>query len=84
MAPREEDTAQKFSFISFGGGRHGCLGEKFGFLQTKTIWSELVRNFEFEPLHKSFPLPDYSAIVVGPRVEECMVRFKRKVPRATK
>jgi sterol 14-demethylase len=83
LAPREEDKAEKFSFISFGGGRHGCLGEKFGFLQTKTIWSVLLRTFDFEPLNDAFPQPDYSAIVVGPKVNECMVRYKRKFPRGT-
>lgn len=81
LAPREEDKQAKYSFISFGGGRHGCLGEKFAFLQTKTIWSLLFRTFDFEPMEKEMPLPDYSAIVVGPRPEKCMMRFKRKVPR---
>lgn len=32
-APREEDKAKPFSFIGFGGGRHGCLGSNFAYLQ---------------------------------------------------
>lgn len=80
LEPRSEDKAQKYSFISFGGGRHGCLGEKFGFLQTKTIWSMLFRTFDFELVESEMPLPDYTAIVVGPKVDKCVVKFKRKVP----
>ncbi len=32
-APREEDKAAPFSFIGFGGGRHGCMGSNFAILQ---------------------------------------------------
>jgi len=84
MPGREEDKAQKYSFLSFGGGRHGCLGEKFGFLQTETIWSCLIRTFDFERDETTLPDPDYTAIVVGPKPEKCVVRFRRKIPRTNK
>lgn len=84
MPGREEDKAQKFSFLSFGGGRHGCLGEKFGFLQTETIWSIMFRTFEFERDETELPPADYTAIVVGPKPDKCRVRFRRKVPRGEK
>lgn len=77
---REEDKKARFSFIAFGGGRHGCLGEKFGYLQTKTIYSILLRDFDIEPVLKDMPPPDYSAIVVGPKPEQCMIKFKRRKP----
>lgn len=84
MAPRYEDdfqregsTVGKYSYIAFGRGRHACLGERFAFLQIKTIWSVLFRLFDFEPVDAALPKPDYSAIVVGPKAP-CMVRFKRK------
>ena len=32
-SPREEDRAAPFSFIGFGGGRHGCMGSNFAYLQ---------------------------------------------------
>ncbi|CAF1649850.1 unnamed protein product [Adineta ricciae] len=72
-----EDQVEKFSFIAFGGGRHSCLGERFAYLQVKTIWSILLRKFDFE-LCQEHPLPDYSVLVVGPK-PPCMVRFKRKI-----
>ena len=75
LEPREEEKKKKFSFIGFGGGRHVCLGEQFGYLQVKTIWSTLFRNFEFE-LVDEFPEPDYTALVVGPK--NCRVKFTRK------
>ncbi|KAJ8475980.1 hypothetical protein OPV22_019707 [Ensete ventricosum] len=73
---RDEDKAAgAFSYISFGGGRHGCLGEPFAYLQIKAIWSHLLRNFEFE-LISPFPENDWNAMVVGVK-GEVMVRYKR-------
>jgi len=55
----------------------GCLGEKFGYLQIKAIWSHLLRNFDFELVSdKPFTI-DYSSIVVGPTTP-CLVRYKRR------
>ncbi|XP_020591390.1 obtusifoliol 14-alpha demethylase [Phalaenopsis equestris] len=74
---REEDKAAgAFSYISFGGGRHGCLGEPFAYLQIKAIWSHLLRNFEFEMI-SSFPQIDWNAMVVGVK-GDVMVRYKRR------
>ena len=74
---REEDKAAgAFSYISFGGGRHGCLGEPFAYLQIKAIWTHLLRNFEFE-LVSPFPLNDWNAMVVGIK-GEVMVNYKRR------
>ncbi|XP_002982721.2 obtusifoliol 14-alpha demethylase [Selaginella moellendorffii] len=74
---REEDKAVPFSYTSFGGGRHGCLGETFGYMQVKTVWSILLRNFEME-LVSPFPEIDWNAMVVGPK-GKVMVRYKRKL-----
>ena len=73
---REEDLKEKSAFLAFGGGRHGCLGERFGYLQVKTIWSLLFRHFEWE-LCAPLPARDFSAIVVGPKMP-CKIKFKRK------
>lgn len=76
-AERDEDKAAgPFSYISFGGGRHGCLGEPFAYLQIKAIWSHLLRNFELE-LISPFPEIDWNAMVVGVK-GKVMVRYKRK------
>jgi sterol 14-demethylase len=74
---REEDTkAGPFSYISFGGGRHGCLGETFAYMQVKTIWSIVLRHFELE-LISPFPEIDWNAMVVGVK-GKVMVRYKRR------
>ncbi|KAG7029139.1 Sterol 14-demethylase, partial [Cucurbita argyrosperma subsp. argyrosperma] len=74
---RDEDKAAgPFSYISFGGGRHGCLGEPFAYLQIKAIWSRLLRNFELE-LISPFPEIDWNAMVVGVK-GKVMVRYKRR------
>jgi sterol 14-demethylase len=73
--PRNEDQV-KYAFSAFGGGRHGCLGERFAFLQVKSIWSVLLRNFDFE-LCADLPEADYSTLVVGPK-PPCFLRYKRK------
>lgn len=73
--PREEDKKVPFSYIGFGGGRHGCLGQNFAYLQIKAIWSVLLRNFDME-LIDPFPEPDYQSMVVGPK--SCRIRYKRR------
>ena len=73
--PNPEDKAAFASFIGFGGGRHGCMGETFAYMQIKTIWSILLRNFDFE-LVGNLPEPDYEGMVVGPK-KSC-VRYKRR------
>ena len=64
-----------FSFIGFGGGRHGCMGTNFAYLQIKTILSVILRNFEVE-LVDSFPEPDYTSMVVAPK--PCRIHFRRR------
>ncbi|KAK9862266.1 hypothetical protein WJX84_003669, partial [Apatococcus fuscideae] len=74
-APREEDKKRPFTFIGFGGGRHGCLGTNFAYLQIKTIWSTILRNFDMQ-LVDPVPEPDYDSMVVGPK--PCRIRFQRR------
>ncbi|TKW00933.1 hypothetical protein SEVIR_8G145600v4 [Setaria viridis] len=74
---REEDKAAgAFSYMSFGGGRHGCLGEAFAFLEIKTIWMHLLRNFELE-LVSPFPEKDESTAIVGIQ-GAVIVKYKRR------
>jgi len=76
--PEREDPElkKKYSYLGFGGGRHACMGENFAFLQIKTIWSVLLRNFDMEVVGP-LPVPDYKAMVVGP-THPCLIRYKRK------
>lgn len=73
---RAEDTKVPFSYIGFGGGRHGCMGEAFAYLQIKAIWSIALRNFEFELVGDEAPGADYTGMVVGPYASQ--VKYRRR------
>lgn len=75
----EDQNYGRFSFIGFGGGRHGCMGEPFAYLQVKTILSVLLRNFDVSPVADNLPEDNYDAMVVGPRKGEGVkIRFRRR------
>jgi sterol 14-demethylase len=74
---RGEDKSLPYAYIPFGGGRHGCPGENFGIMQIKTIWTVLLREFEFEFGAQGFPAPDYTNLVVGPH-QPALLKYKRR------
>jgi sterol 14-demethylase len=45
---REEDTANPWTWIPFGAGRHRCVGAAFAMMQLKAIFSVLLQGWEFE------------------------------------
>jgi sterol 14-demethylase len=76
LPPREEHRKGTYALLTFGGGRHRCIGTAFGELQVKAIWSVLLRRFEFELVTQD-TRPNYSNFVVGPR-QPCLVRYRRR------
>jgi sterol 14-demethylase len=72
-AGREEDKRQ-FTFISFGAGRHKCMGNAFAMLQVKTILAILLRGFAFELGHD--PVIAESGLVMGPK-KPFRLRYRR-------
>eukprot|EP00271_Cylindrocystis_brebissonii_P004440 TRINITY_DN1609_c0_g1_i1.p1 TRINITY_DN1609_c0_g1~~TRINITY_DN1609_c0_g1_i1.p1 ORF type:complete len:507 (-),score=87.18 TRINITY_DN1609_c0_g1_i1:559-2079(-) len=74
---REEDKYMPFSYTAFGGGRHGCMGETFAYMQIKTIWSLLLRRFDFELLVPFPEIDDKSSLVAGPK-GKVMVRYTKR------
>jgi sterol 14alpha-demethylase len=77
FAPGREEDKKQFSFVSFGGGRHKCLGNAFAMLQVKTIFAILLRGFEFELMHD--PIVTESGLVMGPK-KPFRVRYRRVLP----
>lgn len=65
--PDLEELYEQFSYTSFGGGRHGCMGENFAYLQVKCIWSFLLQEFDFSLVEQKKPQQDYDALVVVPK-----------------
>lgn len=73
---RDEDKKNPMGWISFGGGRHRCMGIVFAQLQLRAVWSHLLRNFDFELLEPRYE-PDYNRMLVGPRMP-CRARYRRR------
>ncbi len=78
---REEDRKHPAAWISFGGGRHRCMGIVFAQLQLRAIWSHLLRNFDFELLESRYE-PSYERMLVGPR-SPARVRYRRRTRSAS-
>ena len=74
--PASESKQHHFALISFGGGKHRCIGEHFAYMQLKAIWTVLFDRFDFQPATE-FPEPNYGSWVTGPR-EPCRVRYRRR------
>jgi sterol 14-demethylase len=66
FGPDRKEDKNKFNFISFGGGRHKCLGNAFALLQVKTIFAKLLKSYEFalgdDPIEG-----DFTGVVSGPK-----------------
>lgn len=77
FGPGREEDKRQFTFVSFGGGRHKCLGNAFALLQVKTIFAILLRGFEFELMHD--PIVAESGLVMGPKMP-LRVRYRRRRP----
>jgi len=66
----------KFSYIPFGGGHHRCAGEGFAYVDIKTIWSTLLRMYEFQLVDGRFPAVDNTLMVLAPK--HPMIRYRRR------
>lgn len=78
LAPRLEDRAAPYSYLSFGSGRHACMGEMFAYLQVKTIWSTALRMYDIEPVNSAFPEANFNSLVVIPKTGSCLIKYKRR------
>jgi len=74
FGPGREEDKEPFTFISFGGGRHKCMGNAFALLQVKTIFAILLTRYEFEL--RGDPIEgDFHGVVVGPK-QPCRLRYR--------
>lgn len=80
--PNQEDTANRWTWIPFGAGRHRCVGAAFAQMQLKAIFSILLRDFEFEMAQPADSYRnDHSKMVVQLQ-QPCRVRYRRRTTRA--
>ena len=75
-ARQEDVVGGKFSYTSFGGGRHVCTGQAYAYLQIKVIWSHLLNNFDLKLL-SPYPKTDWNKLIPEPQ-GSMMVSYKRR------
>jgi sterol 14alpha-demethylase len=66
FGPERQEDKNGFNFISFGGGRHKCMGNAFALLQVKTILAKLLARYELS-LGDDAVVDALGAVVSGPR-----------------
>lgn len=76
FGPGREEDKKPYALLTFGAGKHRCLGQHFAMMQVKVIFSILFRRFEFSPVGEKVE-PDFTRMVVGPK-RPCLVRYKRR------
>jgi len=59
-------NSEKFCYVPFGAGRHRCIGESFAYIQIKTIWSTLLRKYEFDLVDGHFPKINMQTMIHTP------------------
>lgn len=74
---REEDR-QLFAWIPFGAGRHRCVGSAFAMMQLKAIFSDLLREFEFELAQPADSYRNDHSKMVVQLEQPCRVRYRRR------
>lgn len=57
-------------------GRHRCIGENFAYVQIKTIWSTMLRMYDFDLVDGYFPTINYTTMIHTPN--NPVIRYKRR------
>ena len=76
FGPGREEDRRPFAYVSFGGGRHKCLGNAFALLQMKVILSVLLNHYDFELVGDPITT-DFERVVLGPK-PPIHVRYRRR------
>lgn len=78
VKPRQEDLANRWTWIPFGAGRHRCVGAQFAIMQLKAIFSVLFQNYEFEMSQPSDSYRNDHSKMVVQLAQPCRVRYRRR------
>ncbi len=76
--PRQEDLANRWTWIPFGAGRHRCVGNAFAMMQLKAIFSVLLRDYTFEMTQPSESYRDDTSKMVIQLARPATVRYRRR------
>ncbi|QIK75838.1 cytochrome P450 [Nocardioides piscis] len=78
LDPRQEDLANRWTWIPFGAGRHRCVGNAFAMMQLKAIFSVVLREFEFELVQPSESYRDDTSKMVIQLQQPCRAYYRRR------
>jgi sterol 14-demethylase len=78
LDPRQEDLANRWTWIPFGAGRHRCVGNAFAMMQMKAIFSVILRDFEFEMAQPPETYRDDTSKMVIQLARPATVRYRRR------
>jgi len=81
LDPRQEDLANRWTWIPFGAGKHRCVGNAFAMMQLKAIFSVLLRDYEFEMTQPSESYRDDTSKMVIQLARPAQVRYRRRAGR---
>ncbi|MGW3960535.1 cytochrome P450 [Amycolatopsis sp. NPDC005003] len=76
--PRQEDLANRWTWIPFGAGRHRCVGAAFAMLQLKAIFSVLLRDYTFELAQSPDTYRNDHSKMVVQLAQPCHVRYRKR------
>lgn len=79
VKPRQEDMANRWTWIPFGAGRHRCVGAQFAIMQLKAIFSVLLQNYEFELAQPADSYRNDHSKMVVQLAQPCRVRYRKRV-----
>jgi len=73
-----EDKKERYSYYPFSLGRHACIGEKFAYLQIKTVLSTILKYYDLEVVGtRADYQADYTSLMAGPK-GHVKVNYRRK------
>ena len=81
LDPRQEDLANRWTWIPFGAGKHRCVGNAFAMMQMKAIFSVILRDYEFEMTQPSESYRDDTSKMVIQLARPATVRYRRRAGR---
>jgi sterol 14-demethylase len=76
--PRQEDLANRWTWIPFGAGKHRCVGNAFAMMQMKAIFSVLLRDYEFAMTQPQDRYRDDTSKMVIQLARPATVRYRRR------
>ena len=79
LKPRQEDLANRWTWIPFGAGKHRCVGAAFAQMQIKAIFSVLLREYEFEMAQPAESYHNDHSKMVVQLAQPAKVRYRKRV-----